>query len=84
VSISLDNEFLITSTLENKAMLYQLKTMRPFIPSVAIKTQLVLADSFFKKNALTASLDRTIKFWDIEKGICSRTEVNYRLFIITI
>jgi autophagy-related protein 16 len=74
VAISLDNEFLIASSLENKAMLYKLKTMRT-VHTFSGHKDIISACrfSYSKKNVLTGSLDRTIKFWDIEKGICTRT-----------
>lgn len=74
VSVSLDNELLIASSLENKAVIWRLKTMR-IAHTLTGHNDVINACrlTFSKKQALTGSLDRTIKFWDIESGICTRT-----------
>lgn len=80
VSISLDNEYLIASSLDNKAVLYRLKTMRSTQSFSGHKDTISACKfSFSKATVLTGSLDRTIKVWDIEKGICTRTVRTFRL-----
>ena len=74
MAISLDNEYLVGSSLEHKAQIWRLKTMRSMHTFSGHK-DVITANifSFSKKQIITGSLDRTIKFWALEKGICSRT-----------
>jgi WD40 repeat protein len=69
VAVSLDNEYLLASCLDNKVSLYKLKTMR-VQNTFASHTDCVNACRFkyHKKHAITGGMDRTIKHWDIEKG----------------
>ena len=62
------------SSTENKTSLWSLKTMRNLHTFQAHK-DVINANkfSFTKKSLITGSLDRTIKFWDLEKGVCSKT-----------
>lgn len=74
ISISLDNEFLAASSLEHRTQLWKLKTMRSqhtFSGHKDVITANIF--SFSKKQIITGSLDRTIKTWDMEKGLCTRT-----------
>lgn len=74
VAISLDNEYIVASSLEHKAQLWKLKTMRS-VHTFSGHKEYISSNifSFSKKQIITGSLDRTIKFWDIEKGVCVRT-----------
>lgn len=74
VAFSVDNEYLAAASTEHKAVLYKLKTMRQAHSYSGHKDTINACKfSFSKKSLITGSLDRTIKFWDLEKGMCSKT-----------
>ena len=74
ICVSMDNEFMGATSLENKAILWRLKTMRQVHSYSGHKdTVSACKFSFSRKSLFTGSLDRTIKFWDLDKGICTRT-----------
>jgi WD40 repeat protein len=55
-------------------MIWKLKTMRTVHTLNGHKENINACKlSFSKKQAITGSLDRTIKFWDLDKGICTKT-----------
>ena len=65
--------------MDNKTLLYKLKTMRTMHTFNGHKDMITSNKfSFTKKSIITGSLDRTIKFWDIEKSICSKTVIFYQ------
>lgn len=77
VAVSMDNEYIAASSLDNKVALWKLKTMRVVQSYTGHKdTVSACKFSFSKKSVISGSLDRTLKFWDIEKGICTRTVSN--------
>mmetsp|Transcript_36149 Transcript_36149/g.35103 ORF Transcript_36149/g.35103 Transcript_36149/m.35103 type:complete len:105 (+) Transcript_36149:833-1147(+) len=74
--VSLDNEHLIASSCDNNAVIFKLKTMRTMHTLSGHKDNINACRlSFSKKQAITGSMDRTIKYWDIENGICSKTNI---------
>ena len=67
---------LIASSLDHKALIWKLKTMRVLHTLTGHKDNINACRlSYSKKSALTGSLDRTIKFWDLDKGICFKTNI---------
>ena len=71
-----DNEFLAGASTEHKALLWKLKTMRTVHSFSGHKDNINACKfSFSKKSLITGSLDRTIKFWDLDKGMCSKTVI---------
>lgn len=74
--MSIDNELLIASSLEHKALIWKLKTMRVLHTLTGHNDNINACRlSYSKKSALTGSLDRTIKFWDLDKGVCYKTNI---------
>ena len=81
----MDNELLAASSTEHKTLIWSLKTKRATQTFQGHKDTINANKfSFSKKSVITGSLDRTIKFWDLEKGICSKTVKNtiFILFIL--
>ena len=74
VAMSLDNEYLAGASTEHKAMIWRLKTMRTQYTFTGHKETINATKfSFVTKSLLTGSQDRTIRFWDLEKGTNSKT-----------
>jgi autophagy-related protein 16 len=76
IAISMDNELIAASSTEHKSIVWGLKTMRS-VHSFQGHKDTINANkfSFAKKCLITGSLDRTIKYWDLEKGICTKTVI---------
>ena len=76
LAMSLDGEFLLASSLENKALLWKLKTMRTIFAFTGHNDVINACKfSFTKRQAITGSMDRTIRYWDIDRGVQTDTSI---------
>lgn len=67
--MSLDNNYLMGCSTENRAVLYRAKTLKPFHSFLAHQDLITSVKfSFTVKSAITSSMDQTIKHWDINTG----------------
>ena len=70
----MDNEYLAAASTEHKATLWSLKTMRPGHSFPGHKETINACKfSFVSKSLITGSQDRTIKYWDLDKGTNTKT-----------
>ena len=75
IAFSLDNEYLMSCSTDHRATLYRLKGQIKATHSFIAHKDLITSTkfSFSMKQAITASQDCFIKFWDLQKGDISRS-----------